>query len=106
MKWSELHRVQSMDENKLNVVVTSLYGPDFKPVTVNVQRLRPYHESELNFQVHPVAPECDREKVPSQEPYPEDNGLDEVDAHNQLLLAASTITRLGKNCNWRETVKG
>ena len=78
------------------MAVTRLYGPDYKPVTVNVQRLRPYHESELNSQVHPEAPEDVREKVPSQEPDSEDEEFDEVEAYRKLLLAASTVALLGK----------
>ncbi len=96
MKWSELHRVQSMDDNKLNVVVTSLYGPDPKPITVNVQRLRPYHESELNLQGQPEAPVSNREKVPSPEPDPEDDDLVEAEAYQRFILAASTVANLGK----------
>ena len=96
MKWSELHRVQSIDENKLNVVVTSLYGPNSKPVTVNVQRLRPYHQSELNRQVHPEVPVDSMEKVPSPEPYPGDGESDDdAEAYNRLVLAASNVVFLG-----------
>ena len=87
MKWSELHRVQSIDDNKLNVVVTRSYGADYKPVTVNVQRLRlPRIGAQLPG----------RQGVPSQEPDPEDEEFDEVEAYRKLLLSASTVALLGK----------
>jgi len=64
-----------------------------------VQRLRPYHESELNLQVHPEAPEGNREKVPSPEPDPEDVELDD---YHRLVLAASTVALLGKKLQLRD----